>query len=272
MPPRRQHGIEGQAAFPGLQVTMPDAGGGKGQKWRPSLSSALSPEFVKLDPLRYEDLSDQQLDMVAAEQLQPALINVSRGSRGAIGYRYGERRFRRIAVPPVEFKILAGSIENLGEGAATGSYANRQDDEVADRAGFHAVTNALGRLRNLESHHDGQKKLASKFQLAANDKNLGRALFGYKANMERQLTTLREIVFGEMLLAAGLHNRWSKGDLVVARRALDKLLFINRSNNSHISNFRKLIWLAVSWDGYRLEATQAKIAQGEAYLAEHPIE
>lgn len=244
---------------------------------RNALARALRPGFVGLKLEDYLDVTDEHLDLATPEALKSSLIGVEPHSSEAVAYWNPEAEsWTYIAVTPTEFGLLSGSIKHLGERAVAGSQKKRQrpnvrssvDNAAAVRAGLHAVTNrATATQLYLDNDLRKQNHLIKKFQEAARYPGLAR--FGSEGTMREQLAYLRTYVFGGMITTIGNQRDWNSTQQIRAQKAINARLFLDRSNNRHIENFKGMLDLAAEWNSYKQAIIATRQWQVQKYIKQH---
>lgn len=87
--------------------------------------------------------------------------------------------------------------------------------------------------------------------------------------MRVQLTYLREYVFGELFAALGHQRGWEPDQATLAKRALEATIFLDRNDNRHIGNFKRLLELCMNWNGHKLALTRTQLWQVRRYVREN---
>lgn len=244
---------------------------------RNALARALRPDFVGIKTEDYLDVTDEHLDLAAPEVLRLSLIGVKPHSSEAVAYWNPEAdSWTHIAVTPTEFGLLSGSIKHLGERAVAGSLRKRQgpnvrsavDSAAAVRAGLHAVTGrATATQMYLDNDLKKQNVLIKRFQEAARHPGLAR--FGSEGTMREQLTYLRTFVFGGMITTIGNQRDWNSSQQIRAQKAINARMFLERTNNQHIENFKGMLDLAAEWNGYKQAIIATRQWEAQKYINQH---
>jgi hypothetical protein len=238
---------------------------------RISLAHALRPDFVGIRPEDFADVSDEQIRLASAEKLSKSVVDVGRDKHGALGYVNPQnRRLVFVATTPHEFGILAGSVQMLGERAIsrsenirrTDSGLTRTDMAAARRAGVHSVEGRLGVIEKyVENELKPEMQLISRFLKESTHPMYSE--LPSEGAMRTQLASVLEVVFGNLLEAAGRTRQWNPDQRRRARRAVDASVVLDRGNNNHIENFKHLLELAETRDGYLLAIARTKMHQAQ---------
>lgn len=263
---------EGQYSLPGLES-------------HPALVHVLTSEFQGIDPKDFEDIPDNFIPYVHPDSLRPSLLEAEDGET-AISYRTYEGSWKRIAVTPEEFGLLARHVPMLAKTAINGVLATRDkklqeetgnpyakartdaDLAASKRAAMRQVLDKGVRMRTY-LHDELQPRIAliDQFKEMAQHKTLARG--SYKSVSER-VERLRYKVFGDMLDAVGNQRDWTEEQSKLAERTLQKKLYLDPDKMRRVKSFKSLLELADEYYGHKQALVLSRMAEVESYRRKHP--
>lgn len=240
-----------------------------------SFSKAVTPAFQGLSIEMYADLTPDQINYVTPDFLQNSLLGVSKEADNAVFYRNPETKgVTFVAVPPAEFKLLAGNITTLGNRARSHVLSSRAagvpkdvDVEAAARGAVHAVQPKLEKLERYRRNVLGPQIGEVNWLLHASNSPGYAWKDGY--NIGLLITNFRTFVLNDMLVAMAQAGNWSEEKSKGVQQVLEYKLFFERDNNQHIENWKQLLGVAQTYLGYKRALFDEKIAKARQYTSKH---
>lgn len=242
---------------------------------RNALARALNPNYLGMNVGDYADITPTMLELASADNLRTSLIDVKPVAHShTVALREGSSTWHYIAVTPMEFGLMSGSIQVLGQRAVSASEKKRRqphglsdvDKAAADRAGVHAVESRSSVMQKyLDNTLIGQAKHLSDLQKAGRDPGLA-VLKGKEGRMREELAYFRTFIVGDMLAAIGSQRHWTASQEKLALQSIERRLFIERGGSRHIDNFRAMVDLAQEWNGYRQAVIKSRLWESKRYV------
>lgn len=243
-----------------------------------TFSHVATPEYWGLDLEKYWDIEQDKriIEAASPDKFRKSLIGIPRNSPG-FGLEFTpdyERRPVRVALTPTEFELMSGSIMQLGAKVVSRTLKLRPDrsdfehnNATAERAGVHAVTNKLEKLtafRDNVLNPDIQR--LDRFMEAAKHPGLAR---GKELGMREEMTWVMERIFGDMLIALRHVRQWTPEQADLAERAVEYRLFLDRSHNRHLGNWRGMLNLASVYNKNKRSVCNERIRIANKYITDH---
>ncbi len=263
---------------------------------RIGLIHILTPEFHKLDTASFDDIPEEAVAAMSADELQLSLywqyVKVAMRRReeevAAFSYPTPKDGIISVALTPDEHDRASESPAKLGERVYRKNLAKRdralrnetgdksarardpEDIRIAKRDSFRAVMRRQTDMEVLlEEDIKPKIVLIDKFVEMSEGSSINLAR-GTRESVSKRFEELRETIFDDMLDAIALQKDWSDEMTAEAKRVLQKRLYISGDPKNRVANFREMTTLAKDYYGHKLALILTKIADAKKYLRKHP--
>ncbi len=227
----------------------------------------VQPELWGVEPraLGVEDY--EHMALMAPSVLTDRLLP-STGGPATRQYRDDNGRIVHVALTPEEYGLVVGNVRHLGERAVNQSLKRRRNETniqnsnaAAQRAGGHALNAYIDKMEKYTTNVlEKDQIVLTKFREYAEHPNFRRMRGD---NFQINLAWLRGHIFEDMFTALGRQRNWGQEQELLARRALDSRLFLDRHNNAHIENWREMLdfelfYTSHKWALFKTRTQEAK--------------
>lgn len=237
-------------------------------KNRNALSRTLNPDYWRVDPSEYADITDAMRAAANPQLLLQSLVGVPAGSPSAVAYRPGgviSNESVYVALTPIEYGQIVRYPEAFSRAVRNKTLASRPHGDPHTQAANRSVQYALENKDKTQKYITGTLEpwmgLLGKFNQAA--ANPGLSLMGSELNMRQNFETFRTNILGNMLEALRVQRDWSDEQADFARRTIDARMFIDRENNQHIAYFVGLIAVTHSYIGNKTALFKDRLHQSK---------
>ena len=247
-------------------------------KAKVNLGTMLGLDFQGIEPVRYSEVTTEDMERYNSVFLRKHLLDVRSGSRNAERYQPdNSTALRFVTLSPDAWKI-ARSIPKLAESASNRSEIKRSnpnfinlDTDAPRRAGVKAIKSRKLAIETYRSNVlESSLQLISKFQEALEfNGNLSR--FGNEANARVKLTELQNGAISEMLLTVGIHANMKDDERKRMVLTVDRLTYGSADSARSKRNFGILLGLVKEWQTAEYELLGTLVLQADSYLAKHDI-
>lgn len=248
---------------------------------RNSLSRALTPGYLGINPQDYLDITYAMVDFVQPDHLYPHLVGVppfnnGTGNPHTVSYYAGRQQGEvTIAVTPREAKLMprhVGAIRGAARittaAAVQTEFPTDQDMSREQRSGQHVHESKLATLTSLRDNvYLPQRGLLNKFIKASDGRNFGLSMFGGEAQTRAALATLQTQIFGDMVKAYGYQRGLPESLTRQVEKAITASIVLLPNPQDTHRNFAALVRFARGYNGHKLAAVNERIAAIEKQLS-----
>lgn len=238
-------------------------------KNRNALARTLNPDYWRVDPTEYADITDSMRAAADPRLLVQSLVGVPAGSPSAVSYIPGGALTRdpvAVALTPEEYRLIVRSPEALSRSVRNTTLAARPEGDAHTLAADRSVQHAHIAKADVAQIYVNRTltpwyELLGKFNQAAS--NPGLSLMGSELNMRRNFETFRTNILGNMLEALRVQRGWDDEKADFARRTIEARMFIDRDKNQHIAYFAGLVSISQLYIGNKTALFKDRLYQSK---------
>lgn len=222
-----QQRLEGTAEVPIAASPMH-----KNMSARRAFGGLVTPEFWRLDPTDYEDITDQMVELVAPNMLRSSIMGVTERN---------EDKFvvDSIALSPEEYKFVPRGVAAIGRAVTSTALSGKLQLVPREAAVIRAADK---KSKILQRYHDRIEIYLGK-TLQPQKRDLEFLLDmsqspgysrGKHIDIYQKATQAKDVIFPNMLDVIGDQREWTEDQRALASRSLDKrLLMTGRKRVGH---------------------------------------
>lgn len=239
---------------------------------RMAFARLVGPDVHGLNDGDYSDITEQMMELAKPEALAKDLYDLPTFNDFSSSYFDPiEHRKIHVALTPLEHEKIARSPADLGAKALNRTLKSRPnriefrpDVEAAKRTKISALERKIEEMNGLVDNtlkYEAQQ--LEFFAEAAKYPGLNR---GKAVNITQAMAYVQTFSIDSMLFALRLQRGWSPKQEDLARRSIEKLLYINRDHNAHIGHWRQMIAVLQNWNGHKIALCKNKIVDAKKAL------
>lgn len=247
----------------------------EGFKGQSPIAGFLTPEYWRLNPEDYADITPQMVEIAAPTRLRESIIDVPPRSPGAVSFMSAdEHRPVWVALNPIEYGHIIRNIEAMGAAAVNHTLATRSGthsleahESAAERSAIHQIERKQTKMQDyLELTLQPETERLARFIEYTTHHWLRRKK---GIDMHAELTWIQEELFGNLLTVVGRQRSWDEEQAALAQKSVQWRLFFDRGHNRHITNWRDMLTLAQQYQQAKTALYKDRIYRSKRYIQQH---